>query len=130
MAGTAPFDNVVSTRSPRRTRYANLLASVLLTVLLNGRSLAAASDDRVEVGQFSAAVPGEKLPAEWEPLVFRNIARQTRYQEECRDVYADYRKAFNRDPPPVSGVALMTDSDNTRESATAYYGDIFFYARP
>jgi hypothetical protein len=26
----------------------------------------------------------------------------------------------------VSGVAIMTDTDNTRESATAFYGDIIF----
>jgi hypothetical protein len=26
----------------------------------------------------------------------------------------------------ISGVAIMTDTDNTGESATAYYGDIVF----
>jgi hypothetical protein len=26
----------------------------------------------------------------------------------------------------ISGVAIMTDTDNTGESATAYYGDITF----
>jgi hypothetical protein len=26
----------------------------------------------------------------------------------------------------ISGVAIMTDTDNTGESATAYYGDIIF----
>jgi len=41
-----------------------------------------------------------------------------------RDIVADYRRAFGEDPPPISGVALMTDSDNTGESAVAYYGDI------
>jgi Protein of unknown function (DUF3047) len=41
-----------------------------------------------------------------------------------RDIIADYRQAFGEDPPPISGVALMTDADNTGESAVAYYGDI------
>jgi len=41
-----------------------------------------------------------------------------------RDIVADYRRAFGEDPPPISGVALMTDSDNTGESVVAYYGDI------
>ena len=45
---------------------------------------------------------------------------------EERNVLEDYRKAFGEDPPLVSGVALMTDTDNTGESATAYYGDISF----
>jgi hypothetical protein len=43
---------------------------------------------------------------------------------EERDVYEDYRKAFKDEPPMISGVAIMTDTDNTGESATAYYGDI------
>jgi hypothetical protein len=45
---------------------------------------------------------------------------------EERNVFEDYRKAFDEEPPPISGVALMTDTDNTGETATAYYGDIYF----
>mgnify|MGYP001611254735 FL=1 len=30
----------------------------------------------------------------------------------------------------ISGVAIMTDTDNTGESAEAYYGDIVFKKRP
>jgi hypothetical protein len=41
-----------------------------------------------------------------------------------RDIVADYRRAFGEEPPPIAGIALMTDADNTGESATAYYGDI------
>jgi hypothetical protein len=43
-----------------------------------------------------------------------------------RDVAADFRAAFGEDPPAISGVVLATDTDNTRESATAFYGDIRF----
>ena len=43
-----------------------------------------------------------------------------------RNLLQDYRKAFQTDPPMISGVAIMTDTDNTGESATAYYGDITF----
>lgn len=49
-----------------------------------------------------------------------------RWTDERRDVLADYRTAFAADPPMISGVAIMTDSDNTGESAVAYYGDIRF----
>jgi hypothetical protein len=45
---------------------------------------------------------------------------------EKRNVYEDYKKAFGEEPPMISGVAIMTDTDNTGESATAYYGDISF----
>ena len=30
------------------------------------------------------------------------------------------------EPLMISGVAIMADTDNTGESATAYYGDILF----
>lgn len=46
--------------------------------------------------------------------------------EEERNVYEDYKKAFGEEPPLINGVAIMTDTDNTKESATAYYGDILF----
>ena len=49
---------------------------------------------------------------------------------EERNVLEDYRKAFGGTPPKISGVAIMTDTDNTGESATAYYGDIFFKKVP
>lgn len=29
----------------------------------------------------------------------------------------------------IKGVAIMTDTDDTKESATAYYGDIVFERR-
>ncbi len=45
---------------------------------------------------------------------------------ESRNLYKDYQKAFGDDPPLVSGVAVMTDTDNTQESAVAYFGDIVF----
>ena len=41
-----------------------------------------------------------------------------------RDIVADYRKAFGREPPKLVGVAIMSDSDNTGASATAWYGDV------
>lgn len=45
---------------------------------------------------------------------------------ERRNVYADYKKAFGEAPPMISGIAIMTDTDNTGESAIAWYGDIVF----
>lgn len=53
-------------------------------------------------------------------------AKVGQWVAESRNIYEDYRKAFGDNPPPVSGVAVMTDTDNTQESAVAYYGDIIF----
>lgn len=52
-----------------------------------------------------------------------------RWVKERRNVLADYRAAFGGDPPPVNGIAIMTDTDNTGGNATAYYGDILFRSR-
>ena len=46
--------------------------------------------------------------------------------DEERNIFDDYKHAFKEEPPMISGVAIMTDTDNTGESATAYYGDIRF----
>jgi hypothetical protein len=46
--------------------------------------------------------------------------------DEERNIYEDYRNAFKAEPPMISGVAIMTDTDDTGESAIAYYGDIMF----
>lgn len=56
--------------------------------------------------------------------------RAGRWLDYERDVVADYRRAFNEDPPPISGIALMTDTDNTGASAEAWYGDIGLAGRP
>lgn len=47
-----------------------------------------------------------------------------------RDVVADYRAAFGEEAPPIAGIALMTDADDTGESAEAWYGDIELAPRP
>ncbi len=48
---------------------------------------------------------------------------------EKRNIYEDYKAAFGHEPPIITGIAIMTDTDNTKESATAYYGDIIFTRR-
>lgn len=52
------------------------------------------------------------------------------WQNEQRDMVADYRMCFGRDPVGVNGIAIMTDSDNTKGSASAWYGDVQVVGRP
>ncbi len=59
-------------------------------------------------------------------VVETGSAKLDQWVNEERNVYEDYKKAFKEEPPIISGVAIMTDTDNTGESATAYYGDIVF----
>lgn len=53
-------------------------------------------------------------------------SKLNQWVSEERNIYEDYKKAFGQEPPMISGVAIMTDTDNTGESTTAYYGDIIF----
>ena len=46
------------------------------------------------------------------------------WMEQTRDLAADYRRAFGRDPEPVGAVALLVDTDDTGRQATAWYDDI------
>jgi hypothetical protein len=41
-----------------------------------------------------------------------------------RNIIDDYRRAFDEDPPTVGAIAIMTDTDNTGATATAWYDDI------
>ncbi|MGO8989999.1 MAG: DUF3047 domain-containing protein [bacterium] len=59
-------------------------------------------------------------------VVESGSAMVNQWVSEERNVYEDYKKAFGEEPPMISGVAIMTDTDNTGEYATAYYGDILF----
>lgn len=45
---------------------------------------------------------------------------------EKRDVREDYRRLFGEDVEEADAVAIMTDTDNTGGSATAWYADIRF----
>jgi len=53
-------------------------------------------------------------------------SKLNQWVNEERNIFEDYKKAFGQEPPMISGIAIMTDTDNTGESATAYYGDILF----
>ena len=61
-------------------------------------------------------------------VVESGAAKSGQWVDEERNVYNDYLEAFGQEPPLISGVALMTDTDNTGEEITAYYGDILFRA--
>jgi hypothetical protein len=61
-------------------------------------------------------------------VVESGAARLGQWVAYERDIYADYRQAFGEDPPHISGVAIMTDTDGTGESAVAYYADMAILA--
>jgi hypothetical protein len=47
-----------------------------------------------------------------------------RWRDHRRELALDFRRAFGEDPGPLQSVAFMTDSDNTRSAAQAWYGPV------
>ncbi len=47
-----------------------------------------------------------------------------RWRDHRRDLAADFRLVFGEEPGPLTTIALMTDSDNTRSKAKAWYGPV------
>jgi hypothetical protein len=45
-----------------------------------------------------------------------------------RNIQADFERAFGEAPGALVGMALMTDTDNTRSQARAYYGPVSMQA--
>ena len=51
-------------------------------------------------------------------------AHVNQWRSARRNIVEDFRIAFGTAPPPIIAIAVMTDTDNTGEAATAWYGDI------
>lgn len=83
-------------------------------------------ESRAPVG---TAVPNPYTEQVHMIVVESGPAKLNTWITEDRNVYEDYKQAFGQEPPMISGVAIMTDTDNTGESAEAYYGDIVFKKR-
>lgn len=47
-----------------------------------------------------------------------------RWHKHQRDLAADYKRAYGEAPGEVIGIALLTDTDNTKSETRAFYGDI------
>lgn len=50
--------------------------------------------------------------------------RLNQWLEYERDIRADYERVFGEAPGALVGIAIMTDSDNTRSKARAWYGPL------
>jgi hypothetical protein len=74
---------------------------------------------------------GEAIPSSYTSRSMMLAVRSGRqhrgeWLEEQRDVLADYRRLFGEEPAKIGAIAIMTDTDNTGQSAQAWYDDIWF----
>ena len=65
-----------------------------------------------------------KLPLESGP------AKLNRWLDYERDIRQDFERAFGEAPGALTSVSIMTDTDNTKSRARAYYGALRFVPKP
>lgn len=51
-------------------------------------------------------------------------ARRGQWVDERRNVAEDYRRVFGEDMPPITGVAIGADTDNTQSQSLFYFADV------
>lgn len=63
---------------------------------------------------------------DWVTLIALQSGEQhvNTWKKESRNLYNDYIEAFGEAPGAITGVAIMTDTDDTGGSTMAYFGDI------
>lgn len=110
-------------------------ARIKLAKLIYGADLPAATicyvwDNRSPVGTSIWNPYTERLRM---VVLESGNARAGQWVAESRDVDADFQAAFgaqwNQPTPRITGVAVAVDTDQTLESATAWFGDLRFEAR-
>ena len=109
---------------PFTTRARIVLARVLFGSELPSAALCYVWDNRHAVGTSAWNAYSDRVRM----VVLRNgDANVGEWVDEARDVAEDFRAAFGRQReslPHVSGVAVSTDTDQTGETVTAWFGDL------
>lgn len=108
-------------RLPRRTRVLFELAEALTGEPPPYATLAYVWDTQAPVGSVIVNPRSDRIR---EIVVDSGPAQLRRWREHRRDLAADFRHAFGEDPGALTSIAVMTDSDNTRSSATSWYGPV------
>jgi hypothetical protein len=56
--------------------------------------------------------------------------KQDQWIWETRNVYEDYKKLFQEEPPAAGGILLYINTQHTKGLAEIEYGDLFFSSQP
>ena len=114
------FDGDRSRLSPRTHRLSDL------TRLLTGEELPYATLAYVWSEKYPSGtvIPNPRTDRIRKLVVDSGLVGVGQWQHHQRDVLADFRRVFGEEPGPITSVALMTDTDNTRSRLTAWYGPL------
>jgi hypothetical protein len=81
----------------------------------------------------------EQIGARYRNPVAKNVATIVlqsgdgaagRWVREQRDLVRDYREAFGEDPPEITGIAVLVDTDDTSSSAISWFDDFVLEVQP
>ena len=73
------------------------------------------------------AIPNPDTPKAMMIAVESGPEKTGKWLLEGRNVYEDYKTHFGGEPPRISHIGIMTDTDNTGEQAEAFYDDLIFH---
>lgn len=116
------FFDVPASELPLGARVRLALARLLYGATLPSAAICYVWDNRHPVGTTAWSAYTDRVRM----VVLENDgARVGQWAEERRDLVADYRAAFGEGArlADVSGIAAGNDTDQTRESSTAWFGD-------
>lgn len=108
------------------TRLKIRLANILYGVDVPAAALNYVWDNRHPVGTLQANAYSDRVRM---LVVESGAAHVNEWRSETRDVAADFRAAFGEEAPAVVSIAIASDTDNTGEAVTAWFGDIRFLPR-
>lgn len=71
-----------------------------------------------------ATLPSPQIDRIRMVVVESGKARLGQWLTYRRNVFEDYRRAFGEEPADIVAIGMLTDSDNTQQTARSWYGDI------
>jgi hypothetical protein len=106
---------------PLRTRLKFELAQALTGEVPPYATLMYVWDSKLPVGTVVVNPRSDRIR---KIVVDSGPAELRRWREHRRNLAADFRLAFGEPPGPLTSMAVMTDSDNSRASARTWYGPV------
>ncbi|GMR05217.1 MAG: DUF3047 domain-containing protein [Thermodesulfobacteriota bacterium] len=91
--------------------------------VVNSRVLGYIWDTTAPEGAF---IPSTKLSNTRYVVIRSGPEGLGQWFAEQRNVYEDYKKSFNEEPPMVGKVSVMIDSDDMASTAESYFSGIYF----
>jgi hypothetical protein len=95
--------------------------------LVNSRSMGYVWDTQAPVGLAGTSTAYGKMKY---VVLQSGAGKLNQWAFETRNVYEDYKKYFQEEPPSVGAVLLYINSQHTQSSAECCFAEIFFSTQP